>query len=296
MAIIAKETIISHLESTEEFPIALSDVWEWLGYARKDNALKGFLRLEMAESIDFIQFRQEEEHSLKDSLEVKMTIDCFKLWAMSAQTAKGKEVRLYYLQIEKEWKASRAEPLQLSADQFQSFKHEFETFRPWATEHPIAATIFLERQGITPIVLDPTPVLTSAPPIESQALPSAETMAALDGAFLNLNRSGLMMNKLFHFLDRIPTMKALDEDFVNELVNGLSESERLRVSLEDELSGALKRLRKLKEDYERTLKELRLKTMELDTLSQRCQTCESIPTVESPVYSGKAPRSLKPAT
>jgi phage anti-repressor protein len=133
MAIIAKETIISHLESTEEFPVSLSEVWEWLGYARKDNALKGFLRLEMAESIDFIQFRQEEEHSLKDSLEVRMTVDCFKLWAMSAQTAKGKEVRLYYIQIEKEWKVSQAKKSQISLDEFQSFKHEFEAFKPWGS-------------------------------------------------------------------------------------------------------------------------------------------------------------------
>lgn len=221
MAIIAKEVIISQLESAEEYPIALSDVWEWLGYSKKENALQSFRGLGMAESIDFIQLLIDQEKSIKPLTEIKMTIDCFKLWAMSAQTAKGKEVRLYYIQVEKEWKASQAEVPQLSVDQFQSFKHEFETFRPWATEYPVAASIFLERQGVTPI--------------ESQSLPPADAIAALDGAFLNLNRSGLMMNKLFKFLDRVPTMKTLDETFVNELVESLSQAESLVKKAEGDL-------------------------------------------------------------
>lgn len=175
----------------------------------------------------------------------------------------------------------------LSVDQFQSFKHEFETFIPWATEHPIAATIFLERQGLTPIVLEPTPVLNPHP--------SAETMAALDGAFLNLNRSGLMMNKLFKFLDRIPTMKTLDEDFVNEMVNSLSESERVRTGLKSELQGALQQFRKLRTEHEKLIKQSTALSAELAAMRRKCDSCNIATPVSSIVCNGSVPKRLKSA-
>ena len=287
MSIISKEAIFSHLESVEEFPIALSDVWEWLGYSRKDNALKGFLRLEMAESIDFIQFRQVAENSPKDALEIEMTIDCFKLWAMSAQTAKGKEVRLYYLQIEKEWKAQKSATPQISADHVKAFIFQDDVFLPWAAAYPAAATVFMGWQGIA------SPV----PMIEPIALnPSVESQKALDGAFLNLNRSGLMMNKLFHFLDRIPTMKALDENFVNEMVSALSESERVRISIESELEGVLHRMRRLKVDHENAAKELRANATEIEALHRRCDGCNMAMPVDSIICKGSSPKFLKSAT
>lgn len=289
MSIIARETIISHLESTEEFPIALSDVWEWLGFSTKGNAQKALERLDLNEGEDFEVVIQKDKNLSggRPFTETKMTVDGFKMWAMSAQTVKGKEVRRYYLQVEKEWKASRAEIPQLSVDQFQSFKHEFETFIPWATEHPIAATIFLERQGLTPIVLEPTPVLNPHP--------SAETMAALDGAFLNLNRSGLMMNKLFKFLDRIPTMKTLDEDFVNEMVNSLSESERVRTGLKSELQGALQQFRKLRTEHEKLIKQSTALSAELAAMRRKCDSCNIATPVSSIVCNGSVPKRLKSA-
>ena len=224
MSIISKETIVDQLESVEEFPIVLSDVWEWLGYSRKDSALKGFDLLELIEGEDFEVF-QLKAGNLKGgrpSQEVRMTIDCFKMWSMSAQTAKGKDVRRYYLQIEKEWKAQKPAIPQISAEQVEAFMFQKDIFSPWAIDHPIAAKVLLVWQGIAAPVQPIAPVVLS---------PSVESQKALDGAFLNLNRSGLMLNKLFHFLDRVPTMKALDEDFVNEMVAALSESERVRAKL-----------------------------------------------------------------
>lgn len=287
MSIVAKEAIVSHLESPEEFPVNLSEVWAWLGYSKKEDALRGFRRLEMAESIDFIQLRQAAENSIKPRTEIKMTVDCFKLWAMSAQTAKGKEVRLYYIQVEKEWKSKRSAVPQISIEQVEAFQFQKDVFSPWIKSHPVAGEIFLGWQGVG----QPVQRIESS----TAAFPSIDSQGALDGAFLNLNRSGLMMNKLFKFLDRIPTMKALDEDFVNDLVAGLSESERLRSELEDELSGVLKRSRKLKEEHERTQRELRSKTLELEALIDRCRGCASVITVDSPVHAGKVPLSLKPA-
>jgi peptidoglycan hydrolase CwlO-like protein len=128
-----------------------------------------------------------------------------------------------------------------------------------ATEYPIAASIFLERQGVTPIVvhqtiLEPTPV-TPVEPSSNSSIPSDETMEALNGAFLNLNRSGLMMNKLFKFLDRVPTMKTLDEEFVNELTNSLSEAELIIKKAERDLSLSQKEVASLRSELEAKSKE-----------------------------------------
>lgn len=288
MAIIAKEVIISQLESQEIFPVVLSEVWEWLGYSRKDAAIRAFELLELVEGEDFEISHNKVENSKRGRpvQEVRMTIDVFKGWAMSAQTEKGKEVRRYYLKVEKEWRALRSAVPQISIEQVEAFQFQKDVFSPWIQSHPAAGEIFLGWQGIS-----------SVQPIEPSSvhLPSLDAQNALDGAFLNLNRSGLMMNKLFKFLDRIPTMKALDEDFVNDLVAGLSESERLRLQLEDELSGVLKRSRKMKEELERTQRELRSKTLELEEILRRSGGCDSVPTAASTVYTGSPLLSLKPA-
>lgn len=288
MSIISKETIVSHYESEEEFPIALSEVWGWLGYSKKENALQSFRNLEMAESLDFIQLLIDKPRSIKPLTEIKMTIDCFKLWAMSAQTAKGKEVRLRYLEIEKEWKAQKSAIPQISAEQVEAFMFQKDIFSPWSIDHTTAAKVFLGWQGIAAPVQPIAPVVLS---------PSIESQKALDGAFLNLNRSGLMMNKLFHFLDRVPTMKVLDEDFVNEMVAALSESEKVRAKLTVDLKTGSKQL----EELEKENKRLKIKVREFQIEFEREQRykreqCAKETAALTTVWEGKIPLSLKSAT
>lgn len=288
MSIISKETIIGQLESSEEFPIALSDVWEWLGYSRKDPAVRAFEGLELLQGEDFEVFHNKAENLKggRPTSEIKMTIDCFKLWAMSAQTTKGKEVRRYYLQIEKEWKAQKTAIPQVTSDQVEAFMFQKDVFAPWVKDHPIAATVFVGWQGVTTTTVD------------TRSLnPSIEAQKALDGAFLNLNRSGLMMNKLFHFLDRIPTMKALDEDFVNEMVSALSESERVRATLTTDLKTAVKRSEALEKENKRVKAELKAVTIELERLKreQREHAPSSKSSAMTTVWKGKIPPGLKSA-
>ena len=283
MSIIAKETIVSHLESVEEFPIVLSDVWEWLGYSRKDSAVKGFDLLELIEGEDFEVFRLKLENLKggRPAQEVRMTIDSFKGWAMSAQTSKGKEVRRYYLKIEKEWKAQKAATPQVSAEQVEAFVFQKDIFAPWVDDHPKAAIVFRAWQGLI------SPALPTAPDALN---PSIEAQKALNGAFLNLNRSGLMMNKLFHFLDRIPTMKTLDDDFVNQLVEGLSESERVRESLLGDLKKASARSSKLEKENTRLKAEIK----ELNGKTERNQRAKSSQS-QTTVWTGSIPLQLKSA-
>lgn len=223
MAIITRETIVAQLESTEEFPIYLSDVWDWLGYSRKDSAVQAFKNSGTVEGQDFAFFQIVQENKKGDlrgrpSQEIKMTIDAFKAWAMQAQTDRGKQVRAYYLKIEKEWRESRqTRQPQITAEQIEAFQFQKEVFNPWSSQNPIAASVFLDWQGIQSRTI-------ASQPQQALELPSGAMQQALNGAFLNLNRSGLAMNKLFHFLDRIPTMHGLSEKTIADLAEALDEA------------------------------------------------------------------------
>ena len=290
MSIISKETIVDQLESVEEFPIALSDVWGWLGFSTKGNAQKAFEKLDVIEGEDFEVVIQKDNNLSggRTLTETKLTIDCFKLWAMSAQTAKGKDVRRYYLQIEKEWKAQKPAIPQVLVEQVEAFMFQKDIFEPWVISHTTAAKVFLGWQGIAAPVQPIAPVVLS---------PSVESQKALDGAFLNLNRSGLMMNKLFHFLDRVPTMKVLDEDFVNEMVAALSESEKVRAKLTVDLKAGSTRL----EELEKENKRLKIKVREFQIEFEREQRYKKEQRAKetaalTTVWEGKIPLSLKSAT
>lgn len=213
MTLLTKDLIISQLESTEDFPIALSEVWEWLGYPRKDHAVRSFKDLEMAESIDFIQFPNSGENSLKASNEIKMTVDCFKLWAMSARTKKGKEVRLYYLQVEKDWKAQRSLIPQVSIEQIEAFQFQKNVFSPWIQDHPVAGDVFLSWQYVKiPLAIEH---------FQTASVPNTDSLLKLiDTLSLTANRAGLAGNKstkeaefLDKQLDKIrPQILALQAD------------------------------------------------------------------------------------
>lgn len=239
MTILSKDAIISQLESADEFPIAFSDVWEWLGYTVKGNAKRALLALGFVEGTDLIindkpttmrvsgiQAHPEEE--------IFLTIDCFKLWAMSAQTEKGKEVRIYYLSVEKEWRKTLLERDRelhsITPDHVAAYDFDRAQFQPWKDSHPIASEIFLSWQSVpaatplNPVKVDPTFVL-----------PSKDMQEALGNAFLNLNRSGLAMNKLFKFVDRIPTMQKMDSQAFKEMQEALQEAGETIHRLQDDL-------------------------------------------------------------
>lgn len=222
MLTLSKDAIVAQLESSEEFPVWLSDVWEWLGYARKDSAVRAFMSLEMAESVDYILSHTNEENPKggRPEVEIKMTIDAFKLWAMSARTEKGKEVRLYYLQIEKEWKAAKLNAMpQIRPEHIEAHQFKVAQYAPWALTNPVAAKVF------TGWLVDEHRQSCQQPTQPVFSIPSGEIQEALNGAFLNLNRSGLAMNKLFHWIDRMPTMDRMGREAMTELADSLQEAE-----------------------------------------------------------------------
>jgi len=102
-------------QSVEQYPIDFDEAWQWVGYATKQKGLnmlvanfeKGsdFLtsRLKSVDSFDLTQTLNQKPGRGGDRRSVKyhLTTDCFKSFCMMAGTERGKEVRRYYLAVEK---------------------------------------------------------------------------------------------------------------------------------------------------------------------------------------------------
>jgi phage anti-repressor protein len=94
--------------STESYPVDFDPAWQWVGYASKQKGLDS-LKRNFNENTDFnlnqtVEVRIEGKRKIKRPVDKYfLTVDCFKSFCMMAGTKKGKEVRKYYLRIEKEY-------------------------------------------------------------------------------------------------------------------------------------------------------------------------------------------------
>ena len=97
-------------DSNDRFPVDFDLAWRWLGYGRKNNALRAFLSNGFDESTDFVVLLIKEQNSEanggRPSDDYRLTVDCLKTFAMMAKTEQGKQVRRYFLQCEKSHKES----------------------------------------------------------------------------------------------------------------------------------------------------------------------------------------------
>ena len=112
--------INSLLASEEAFPIDLDDAWQWIGYQKKQNATDT-LSSAFEEGVDYSRSTVQKPQAGRPSHSYKLTIDTFKCLAMMAKTEKGKEVRQYFLECERELKRSIQE--QLIPDLLHSARH-----------------------------------------------------------------------------------------------------------------------------------------------------------------------------
>jgi phage anti-repressor protein len=122
---IIKQEILTQLESNEQFPVDFETYWKWLDFSTKGNAKRAF------EKSGFI-IGQDFNHIIpKDNVvkraqgggtqfkKLMLTIDCAKSFAMMARTEKGREVRMWYLELEKEWRSGKLEISQLGLEMNQ---------------------------------------------------------------------------------------------------------------------------------------------------------------------------------
>jgi phage anti-repressor protein len=112
---LTKESIFLQLESSEQFPINFDDAWQWLGFSKKSHAKQSLLDAGFIENEDLTIERQLGSLAIPRPAEkILLSIDCFKLWAMQCPTEGGKEIRRWYLQVEREWRQQRNEKRQLT--------------------------------------------------------------------------------------------------------------------------------------------------------------------------------------
>lgn len=92
----------------QQFPIDFDKVWRDVGYSRKADALK---RLQNTHSIaEDYAVRSLAESAVKPQggrpeQKIYLTVDCLKSFCMVAETAQGREVRKYFIEIEKAYRA-----------------------------------------------------------------------------------------------------------------------------------------------------------------------------------------------
>lgn len=111
--------ITRYLKSNQEYPVDFDLLWQWCGFSRKDSA-KRMLEKNFSVEIDFVTLHKKVERAWKQK--ISLTIDCAKSFAMLAQTEKGREVRLYFIECEK-----RLEVLTKGKSKLEILKESVET-------------------------------------------------------------------------------------------------------------------------------------------------------------------------
>ncbi|MDB9374060.1 phage antirepressor KilAC domain-containing protein [Nodularia sphaerocarpa] len=97
------------VESDKEFAVPFEDAWQWLEYSKKSNA-KRALVANFEEGVDYSSLLTIEQREIGATRveEIYLTKDCLKQLSMLSGTAKGKAVRLYFIECEKQLQAIRA--------------------------------------------------------------------------------------------------------------------------------------------------------------------------------------------
>lgn len=109
-SILSQEFVFSAIEaekSGNQFPIDFDDVWKALGYSRKNDAISRLIETHIIAE-DYIESGLAEYSAKpkggRPSRKIFISIDCLKSFAMMAQTSEGKEVRRYFIEIEKAYR------------------------------------------------------------------------------------------------------------------------------------------------------------------------------------------------
>lgn len=86
--------------SADQFPVDFDDAWQWIGYAKKQNAKDTLIEC-FQEGVDFIRSGVKSNTGGRPSDLILLSSDCFKEMGMLAKTEKGKEIRQHFLECER---------------------------------------------------------------------------------------------------------------------------------------------------------------------------------------------------
>jgi phage anti-repressor protein len=88
--------------NSNPFPVDFDDAWQWVGFTTKGNAFR-LLKRKFKQNIDYqvFIFKDKNPQGGRPKEGVCLSIDCFKMFCMLAETELGDNVRLYFLECEK---------------------------------------------------------------------------------------------------------------------------------------------------------------------------------------------------
>jgi phage anti-repressor protein len=95
--------------STKRFPVCFDQAWQWMEYSRKDSA-KRVLEKNFKNGEDYALHKVVERVNGNNSggsvtvEQIFLTANCFKEMGMMAGTAKGREIRQYFIRCEEKLK------------------------------------------------------------------------------------------------------------------------------------------------------------------------------------------------
>lgn len=111
MTILSQPFVFAALEAQRagnNFPIDFDDVWDAIGYSRKNNAKRTLFNTDFVESQDYIVTHTNVVNSTHQGLlggrpieKIFLSIDAFKIFCLMAHTTQGREVRHYFIELER---------------------------------------------------------------------------------------------------------------------------------------------------------------------------------------------------
>lgn len=107
MSILSQEFVFTAIEAEKtgnQFPIDLDDVWQALGYSRKDNAVRNVLSDNFISGVDYQSAIKRTVMGGTPKHVYKFSIEGFKMFCMMAHTQVGREVRKYFIDVEKAYR------------------------------------------------------------------------------------------------------------------------------------------------------------------------------------------------
>jgi phage anti-repressor protein len=103
--------------NSNPFPVDFDEAWQWVGFTTKGNAFR-LLKRKFKQNIDYqvFIFKDKNPQGGRPKEGVCLSIDCFKMFCMLAETELGDNVRLYFLDCEKKLKEVKDLAQQATSD------------------------------------------------------------------------------------------------------------------------------------------------------------------------------------
>lgn len=173
---------IALVQSEDQFPVDFDNAWQWLGYSTKQMARKKLVN-NFDQDLDFLIKGLKSPTGGRSSEYIVLTVDCFKSLGMMAGTSKGRQIRRYFLDCERQVQ----QVLPAQHDELASLRLELELSRSrerslemLASLDPSLVSAAFGR-GVTP---QPQPTPTTATP-RPKPVPTVSAEVSSTWAFVD---------------------------------------------------------------------------------------------------------------